>query len=116
MAQKLINTQNLQQVQTQKLTQQQMLVVRMLEMPLAEFEQNVMAELDDNPALESASPDDMMPATDNGNATEGDDDGYEDFDKEKEREERESALDAALAGIGMDDELSLIHISEPTRL
>lgn len=105
MAQKLINTQNLQQVQTQKLTQQQMLVVRMLEMPLAEFEQNVMAELDDNTALESASPDDMMPATDNGNATEGDDDGYEDFDQEKEREERESALDAALAGIGMDDEM-----------
>lgn len=105
MAQKLIHTQNLQQVQTQKLTQQQMLVVRMLEMPLAEFEQNVMAELDDNPALESASPDDMMTAADSGNAAAEDNGDYDDFDREKEREERESALDAALAGIGMDDEM-----------
>lgn len=104
MAQKLIQTQNLQQVQTQRLTQQQMLVVRMLEMPLAEFEQNVMAELDDNPALESTSPDDIM-APDDDRRGADEDDIYEDFDTKNEREERESALDEALAGIGMDDEM-----------
>lgn len=81
-----------------------MLVVRMLEMPLAEFEQNVIAELDDNPALESVSPDDMTPGGDDSRGA-GEDDAYEDFDTAKEREERESALDDALAGIGMDDEM-----------
>ena len=40
------------------LTQQQMMVVRMLEMPLAEFENAVQTEIDDNPALE-ISPDEM---------------------------------------------------------
>lgn len=104
MAQKLIQAQNQQQVQTQRLTQQQMMVVRMLEMPLAEFEQNVMAELDDNPALESIAPDDVMTSGEDDNGV-GENEEYEDFDTKKEREEREDALDSALAGIGMDDEM-----------
>lgn len=52
MAQRLVQTQSLQQVQQQRLSQQQMLEVKLLEMPLAELEQNIAAELDDNPALE----------------------------------------------------------------
>lgn len=81
-----------------------MLAVRLLEMPLTELEQSVTAELDDNPALESEDPEAM--ADDNGiqdeaNATDGD----EDFDAATEREEREAALDEALAGIGRDDEM-----------
>lgn len=81
-----------------------MLVVRLLEMPLTELEQSVMAEIDDNPALESSDPEDI---TDNGDMTEEgpDRDDEEDFDAATEREERESALDEALAGIGMDDEM-----------
>lgn len=81
-----------------------MLVVRLLEMPLTELEQSITAELDDNPALESADPDAM--ATDNGmeEATNGTDE-EEDFDTATEREEREAALDEALAGIGRDDEM-----------
>lgn len=43
MAQKLIQTQEQKQVQAQRLTQQQMLVVRLLEMPLTELEQSVTA-------------------------------------------------------------------------
>ena len=54
--QELIQTQK--QVQQQRLTQQQMLVVRMLEMPLNELEESVGAEIDDNPALETASAED----------------------------------------------------------
>ena len=50
--QKLIQTQSQQQVQQQRLSQQQMLQVKLLEMPLTELEQNINAELDDNPALE----------------------------------------------------------------
>lgn len=104
MAQRLIQTQAQKQIQTQRLTQQQMLVVRMLEMPLTEFEQSVTTEIDDNPALESGvqepghEPDDMMTA-------DGDDTADDDFDAATEREDREAALDDALAGIGMDDEM-----------
>ena len=92
------------QVQVQRLTQQQMLVVKLLEMPLTEFEQNVTAELDDNPALESREPDadNVHDGVEDGGG-EADDSG--DFDAEKEREERESALDEALSGFGMDDEM-----------
>lgn len=104
MAQRLIQTQEQKQIQTQRLTQQQMLVVRMLEMPLTELEQSVTAELDDNPALESADPD-MTDETDGNNGGDGQEDEEEDFDAATEREERESALDDALAGIGMDDEM-----------
>ena len=104
MAQKLIQTQEQRQVQTQKLTQQQMLVVRLLEMPLTELEQSVTAELDDNPALESGTDEPALEAAADNTAdygTEADDD----FDAAKEREERASALDDALAGLGMDDEM-----------
>ena len=88
----------------QRLTQQQMLVVRLLEMPLTELEQSVAAEIDDNPALESGAQDGATEADapDDG-ASESDTE--EDFDAATEREERESALDEALAGIGMDDEM-----------
>ena len=79
---KLIQEQEQRQTQQQKLTQQQMMLVRLLEMPLTELEQNVQAELDDNPALETdAYGDDNHPAdTDEwGDSTggEGDDDNFE---------------------------------------
>lgn len=101
MAQKLIQTQTQQQVQQQRLSQQQMLQVKLLEMPLAELEQNISAELDDNPALEERrddlSPDDDKPVDDV-------DDG-DSFEEKTEREEREEALDSALENLGSDDEM-----------
>lgn len=104
MAQKLIQTQEQKQVQVQRLSQQQMLQVRLLEMPLTELEQSVTAELDDNPALEvdslDASEHDVY--QDEGAAEAGNE---EDFEQQTEREERESALDAALENIGRDDEM-----------
>ena len=104
MAQKLIQTQEQKQVQVQRLSQQQMLQVRLLEMPLTELEQSVTAELDDNPALEvdslDASEHDVY--QDEGTAEAGHE---EDFEQQTEREERESALDAALENIGRDDEM-----------
>lgn len=81
-----------------------MLVVRLLEMPLTELEHSVAAEIDDNPALESGAQDGATEAdAPYDGASEGD--AEEDFDAATEREERESALDEALAGIGMDDEM-----------
>ena len=57
MAQNLIQIQEQKQAQQLRLTQQQLAVIRMLEMPLAELEENVMAEPDDNPALEKCDED-----------------------------------------------------------
>lgn len=103
MAQKLIQTQTQQQVQQQRLSQQQMLQVKLLEMPLAELEQNINAELDDNPALEERRDDFEGPVSDNGDgdeASEGDD-----YEEKSEREEREEALDNALESLGGDDDM-----------
>ena len=97
MAQKLIQTEIQKQQQVQRLTQQQMLNVRLLEMPLTELEQSVNAELDDNPALENAMEEDREP--------DYEEDKEETFEEQSEREEREDALDEALEGIGQDDEM-----------
>ena len=131
MANKLIQTQEQRQQQVQRLSQQQMLQVKLLEMPLTELEESVNAELDDNPALEKAEGEEH-----HEDETDGRDEREEDFAEQTEREEREEALDKALENIGRDDEmpdaygayhpqdnadyeeivyLSLIHISEPTR-
>ena len=102
MAQKLIQTQTQQQVQQQRLSQQQMLQVKLLEMPLAELEQNINAELDDNPALEERR-DDLDDVTDKDKES---DDEYGDETEEKtEREEREEALDNALESLNADDDM-----------
>lgn len=110
MAQRLVQTQTQQQVQQQRLSQQQMLQVKLLEMPLAELEQNINAELDDNPALEERRDD--LDGSDNdktGNddvTMDGDDslDG-DDYEDKSEREEREEALDNALEDLGRDDDM-----------
>ncbi len=107
MAQKLIQTETQQQLQQQRLSQQQMLQVKLLEMPLAELEQNVNAELDDNPALEEKDhdPDGMGSADEREDGLPDDDAGGEQDDEEvrSEREEREEALDNALEDLGRDD-------------
>jgi RNA polymerase sigma-54 factor len=95
LAQKLVQQQEQKQVQRQMLTQQQMMVVRMLEMPLAEFENAVQTEIDDNPALE-VSPDEMP-----NEASEVDDT----IVSTPEEEERQSELDAALENMTRDDEM-----------
>ena len=102
--QKLIQTQNQQQVQQQRLSQQQMLQVKLLEMPLTELEQNINAELDDNPALEERRDDtDMMES--GATVDENTDREDELYEEKTEREEREEALDNALESLGSDDEL-----------
>lgn len=94
MAQKLIQTEIQKQQMQQRLSAQQMLQVRLLEMPLSELEQDINAQIDDNPALEKASE-----STDSNN----EDNNYEDDitgdnadansdETEYEREEKEDAL------------------------
>lgn len=102
MAQELIQTQKQEQKLQQRLSAQQMLQVRMLEMPLTEMEEYVNLELDDNPALETVSPDDALS---DSRDSRDDEEVYETFEQQTEREEREDALDNALSNIGRDDEM-----------
>ena len=113
MTQKLIQTQELKLQQLQRLSAQQMLQVKMLEMPLNELEDNINAELDDNPALETENPDDALMGegnedrsalddSDNSNDDEFGDDAYE---AQSEKEERKDELDQALESIGKDDQM-----------
>ena len=113
MTQKLIQTQEQKLQQLQRLSAQQMLQVKMLEMPLNELEDNINAELDDNPALETENPADALMGegnedrsalddSDNSNDDEFGDDAYE---AQSEKEERKDELDQALESIGKDDQM-----------
>lgn len=126
MAQELINIQEqqqeLQQVQQQRMNAQQVLLVHLLEMPLAQIEQRVQAEMDENPALESERDDDAAedfsslpgdmdggqdrPSAEDDASAQGDgvsdDDSYE---HEREEEEKRDELDSVLDRIDSDDRI-----------
>lgn len=100
MAQEIVQTQEQQLSQQLRLSQQQMLQVKLLEMPLAELEQKVRLELDDNPALEAKAPDSMDDYEPDMEANERSDGMGDD-----EREERQDEMNAALERLGGDDEM-----------
>ncbi len=109
MAQKLIQTEEQKLQQLQRLTAQQFLQVRLLEMPLTELEDTINTELDDNPALERDDAGDALAGQvgdDNGLPADGDSESDDEtYEAKSEKEEREDALDSALEGIGQDDEM-----------
>lgn len=107
MAQGQVQVQKQEQAlkQTQAITQQQMLQSHLVELPLNQLLERINTEMNDNPALEAephpdetSDPDFRTDDGGNGETTE------EDYDTQNEREERQSALDDALASIGRDDE------------
>ena len=98
MSQKLSNIQEQQQVQQQvqqqRLNAQQVLVVHMLEMPLTQLEQQIQAEMDENPALEGDQPDETEGVLADGEASasslddvDGGTDG-DDYESQREAEEK----------------------------
>ena len=89
MAQKLTQQQEQKLAQQQRLTQQQLAVVRMLEMPIAELEEKVKDELNDNPALEKSN-DDI------------DDNPWDGTDGEDSSADKSNDLDSALDSITHD--------------
>lgn len=113
MTQKLIQTQEQKLQQLQRLSAQQMLQVKMLEMPLNELEDNINAELDDNPALETENPDDTLmgegnedrSALDDSDNSNDDEFGEDAYEAQSEKEERKDELDQALESIGKDDQM-----------
>ena len=100
MAQRLaqIEEQQLIQQQQQRLSAQQVMTMHLLQMPIAQLEQNVQTEMDENPALEG----EYDNVNDNGNDNGNDnlDDDYGD-----EQEERRDELDEALAMMDRDDRM-----------
>ena len=101
------NTQIQEQLQQQKLglsiSQQQLLQSSLIELPVAQLVDRINTEMNDNPALEIESPYDDANQTDETNYNDDSTD-QDDFEAAVEREERQSALDEALNGIGRDDE------------
>ncbi len=106
MSQEMVQTQEQQlvQVQTQRLTAQQVLAVRMLEMPLAQLEEAIQKELLENPGLEANEDHSEMdmygPADDGDNAEYSDDEV-----SREEREERRDELDRVLDQLDSDDRM-----------
>ena len=106
MADKYSQIQELAQQQKlgQTISHQQLLQASLVELPLTQLVDRINTEMNDNPALEPATPgeDDygISSYSDNSDTQ----DGAEDFETQNEREERQSALDEALSNMGRDDE------------
>ena len=102
MEQSLIQEQKQEQRQLQTISARQLLLAQLVELPLQQMSERIETELHDNPALEKSvgedeAPDDWATATDDTGDS-------EDYDAQREREERSDALDMALENIGRDDE------------
>jgi RNA polymerase sigma-54 factor len=102
-AQSQIQQQKQEQRQLQSISAQQLLLSQLVELPLQQMTERIETELHDNPALEKKvsdeEPQDWNPAEASDQP-----DAAEDYDQQREREERSDALDAALENIGRDDE------------
>ena len=109
MSEKSWQIQEQKQTQVQKLaqsiSQQQMLVSSLVELPITQLADRINTEMNDNPALEVESPGENADYSDYSEYSENSE--YSEKSDEaalSEREERQSALDAALENIGRDDE------------
>jgi RNA polymerase sigma-54 factor len=100
----LIQEQRQEQRQMQTLSQQQVLHAQLVELPITQLLERIDTEMNDNPALEASTEgQDYRTPTDEADFGEPPATA-DDYDAEREREERQSALDAALENIGRDDE------------
>ena len=70
--------QNLQQKLLQKLTPQQIQLIKLVELPILELEQKIKQEIEDNPALEEIDNDDEQYQSDDNNSQDNDSDNNND--------------------------------------
>lgn len=113
MNEKIGQQQELRQEQRlgQQVTQQQLLHSQLVELPITGLLERINIELNDNPALETA-PDDYDRNNDYQDFQDSTSpsDGNDDFESQREQEERMTAIDEALENIGRDDdELPIYH-------
>ena len=109
MSDKSWQIQEQKQTQVQKLaqsiSQQQMLVSSLVELPITQLADRINTEMNDNPALEIESPGENADFQETPDYLDSPDYPERTDDaSQTEREERQSALDAALENIGRDDE------------
>jgi len=96
----------------QSISAQQLLQAQLIELPLQQLNERIETEMNDNPALETKVHDDPQWGEPTNDDSYTDDD---DFDTQREREDRNDALDAALESIGRDDEeLPVYHGGFPS--
>ena len=93
---------------TQTVSQQQLLQAMLTELPVNQLIDRINAEMDDNPALELASDDFADTESSSADDLQDDmsqgDESADDYEAQSEKEDRQTALDDALSGIGRDDE------------
>ena len=102
-----IQTQEQRQEQRlqQAISQQQLLHAQLVELPIQQLIERVNTEMHDNPALEQVTDEPEFPENpDYSEGPDSSDNPEEDYDSQREREERQDALDAALESFGRDDE------------
>ena len=109
MSQGQFQIQKTEQKQVQTVSQQQLLQAMLTELPVNQLIDRINTEMDDNPALEVSSDenvDDMnnslYDSSDDAVDTMGD--TADDYEARSEKEDRQTALDDALNSIGRDDE------------
>ena len=112
MAQTQIQELKQEQKLQQTISAQQLLQAQLVELPITQLLERIETEMHDNPALETATDEpefsDYADSVENSEST-------EDFDTQREREERNDALDAALENLGRDDEdLPVYHGGQST--
>ena len=100
-AQTQIQEQRQEQRLGQSISAQQLLQAQLVELPIQQLQERIETEMHDNPALETAVDDEPHEWEADGPAAT---DEADDFDSQREREERSDALDAALQNLGRDDE------------
>ena len=99
-----------EQKQSQSFSQQQLLQAQLVELPITQLIERVNTEMNDNPALEVSTENPEYPETPDYQDTIEGPETPEDYDTLRDMEDRQSALDAALEGIGRDDEdLPIYH-------
>jgi RNA polymerase sigma-54 factor len=112
MSERLGQIQEIKQEQklAQSFSQQQLLQAQLVELPVAQLIERVNTEMNDNPALEVSSENsDYLDAPEFADGPDNME-GSEDYDTQRDLEDRQSALDAALENIGRDDEeLPIYH-------
>ena len=110
MSQSQIQEQLQQLKQGQAFSHQQLLQASLVELPITQLVDRITTEMNDNPALETASPGDEEENSLETQDVLDDLDNPDDFEARSEREERQSALDDALSNLGRDDdELPVYH-------
>ena len=99
-----IQEQKQEQKLSQSITQQQLLQAQLVELPITQLLERINTEMYDNPALEVSTESPELADFPEFPESQEASDSPDDYDALRDREDRQSALDEALANIGRDDE------------